>query len=186
MINQENNTVKKINTWQKTTHENMKRGDGPIVGDSAPPSLSHRKKELILPFLVLMLLSNHQPEYRWDISSLNITFWQKPRPLWGDWLTLWVFIFIFLFFLKMSICHTHWCVMHAWRDVMAVNSSNSIVSLKELPFSRRNIVDKFRPTLNIKQALTKAGKTYSRRFNRSCYQRKTWLAGFEVANALFC
>ncbi|XP_063745024.1 zinc finger MYM-type protein 1-like [Eleginops maclovinus] len=71
---------------------------------------------------------------------------------------------------------------------------NSIVSLRELPFSRRSNADKLavkelgppRPNLNIKQVSTKAGKTYSRGFSRSWYERKTWLAGCEVANALFC
>ena len=68
---------------------------------------------------------------------------------------------------------------------------NSIVSLRELPFSRRSNADKLavkelgppRPNLNIKQVSTKAGKTYSRGFSRSWYERKTWLAGCEVAKA---
>ena len=72
--------------------------------------------------------------------------------------------------------------------------NNSIVSLKEVPFSRRSNEDKLatkqlgppRPNLNIKQVSTKGGKSYNRGFSRSWYERKTWLAGCEAANALFC
>ncbi|CAK6975901.1 interferon-induced protein 44-like [Scomber scombrus] len=77
---------------------------------------------------------------------------------------------------------------------MASVRSNSIVSLKEVPFSRRSNKDKLatkhlgppRPNLNIKQVSTKGGKSYNQGFSRSWYERKTWLAGCEAANALFC
>lgn len=71
---------------------------------------------------------------------------------------------------------------------------NSIVSLKEIPFSRRSNQDKLsikelgppRPNLKIKQVSTKGGKSYNRGFSRNWYERIKWLAGCEVANALFC
>lgn len=73
-------------------------------------------------------------------------------------------------------------------------ANNSIASLKELPFSCRSYSDKLaikhlqppRPNLSIKQVCKKAGKTYFRGFSRNWYLRKTWLAGCEVTNALFC
>ena len=75
---------------------------------------------------------------------------------------------------------------------MASVRSNSILSLKEVPFSRRSNEDKLatkqlgppRPNLNIKQVSNK--KSYNRGFSRSWYERKTFLAGCEAANALFC
>ena len=74
------------------------------------------------------------------------------------------------------------------------NSSNSILSLKETPFGRRNNEDKLatiqlgppRPNITIKQVATKKGKSYTRGFSKNWYQRKSWLAGCEVANAVFC
>ncbi|KAG7517205.1 hypothetical protein JOB18_001331 [Solea senegalensis] len=59
---------------------------------------------------------------------------------------------------------------------MAGNYS-SIVSLRELPFSRQSNIDKLaieelgppRPNLNINQVSTKAGKTYNHRFSQSWY-----------------
>ena len=74
------------------------------------------------------------------------------------------------------------------------NSSNSILSLKETPFGRRNNEDKLatiqlgppRPNITIKQVATKKGKSYTRGFLKNWYQRKSWLAGCEVANAVFC
>ena len=77
---------------------------------------------------------------------------------------------------------------------MASVQCNSIVSLKEIPFRQRSNEDKFatkqsgppRPNLNIKQISTKGGKSYNRGFSRSWYELKTWLAGCETANALFC
>src|SRR4029434_3856903 len=73
-------------------------------------------------------------------------------------------------------------------------SSNSILSLKEHPFGRRNNEDKLatiqlgppRPNITIKQVATKKGKSYTRGFLKNWYQRKSWLAGCEVANAVFC
>ncbi|XP_076831748.1 uncharacterized protein LOC143477109 isoform X3 [Brachyhypopomus gauderio] len=72
--------------------------------------------------------------------------------------------------------------------------NNSIVSLREVPFCRRNNRDKLatkglgppRPNLNIKQVSTKGGKAYNRGFSPIWYERKTWLAGCNVAGALFC
>lgn len=72
--------------------------------------------------------------------------------------------------------------------------SNTIVSLKEVPFSRRSNQDKLatkelgppRPNLNIKQVSTKGGKTYNRGFSTTWYERKKWLAGCYDVNALFC
>ena len=72
--------------------------------------------------------------------------------------------------------------------------SNSIISFRELPFSRRSNQEKLavkqlgppRPNLNIKQISKKGGKSYTRGFSRCWYERKNWLAGCEVANGLFC
>ncbi|KAL7879992.1 hypothetical protein SRHO_G00022460 [Serrasalmus rhombeus] len=66
--------------------------------------------------------------------------------------------------------------------------NNSIVSLREVPFSRRNNQDELaakelgppRPDLNIKLVSTKRGTSYNRGFSR----RKTWLAGCEVSLAI--
>lgn len=73
-------------------------------------------------------------------------------------------------------------------------ANNSIVSLKELPFSCRSYKDKLaiklleppRPNLIIKQVWKMAGNTYFRGFSMTWYLRKSWLAGCEVTNALFC
>lgn len=72
--------------------------------------------------------------------------------------------------------------------------SNSVASFREIPFNRRSNQDKLaakelgppRPNLKIKQVTTKGEKLYNRGFSRGWYERKTWLAGCEVANALFC
>lgn len=77
---------------------------------------------------------------------------------------------------------------------MASLRRNTILSLKENPLSRRSVEEKLatkelgppRPNFNIKQVSSKAGKTYNRGFLRSWYERKTWLAGCDAANALFC
>jgi hypothetical protein len=63
-----------------------------------------------------------------------------------------------------------------------------------VPFSRRTNAEKEaikqlgppRPDLNIKQVSTKGEKAYTRSFKNNWYHRKTWLAGCDVANALFC
>ncbi|KAK6325060.1 hypothetical protein J4Q44_G00044020 [Coregonus suidteri] len=77
---------------------------------------------------------------------------------------------------------------------MARLQCNSIVSLKEVPFCRRTNEDKLatkqlgppRPNLIIQQVSTKGGKSYTRGFSKNWYERKTWLAGCDVANAVFC
>lgn len=43
-----------------------------------------------------------------------------------------------------------------------------------------------RPDLNIKQVCRKGGKQYFRGFTPSWYSRKTWLAGCEASNSLYC
>lgn len=86
----------------------------------------------------------------------------------------------------------------AGNHILTVNMTSSsvqcssIVSLKEIPFSRRTIQDKLAtkqlgpPRLNIQQISTKGGKSYTRGFSKNWYKRKTWLAGCDVANAVFC
>ena len=77
---------------------------------------------------------------------------------------------------------------------MASVQCNSIVSLKEVPFCRRTNQDKLatkqlappRPNLIIQQVSTKGGKSYTRGFSKNWYERKTWLAGCDVAIAVFC
>lgn len=76
------------------------------------------------------------------------------------------------------------------------NAMNSILSLKQIPFSCRSRQDKLTikelgppgSNLNTKQVTlsTKSGKTCNRGFSRSWYERKKWLAGCDVANALYC
>ncbi|KAL2085016.1 hypothetical protein ACEWY4_020534 [Coilia grayii] len=83
---------------------------------------------------------------------------------------------------------------HSMKKMASVEFSNTIVSLKEFPFSRRTNEEKAaikqlgppRPDLNIKQVSTKGEKAYTQSFNKNWYLRKTWLAGCHVANALFC
>ncbi|XP_062234379.1 zinc finger MYM-type protein 1-like [Platichthys flesus] len=92
-----------------------------------------------------------------------------------------------------------WCFAAAavtFTIVMAniTAQSNSIISFRELPFSRRSNQEKLavkqlgppRPNLNIKQISKKGGKSYTRGFSRCWYERKNWLAGCELANGLFC
>src|SRR4029434_8004128 len=98
---------------------------------------------------------------------------------------------------RKSLYERHTASTKAYSVEMAsapCNSSNSILSLKETPFGRRNNEDKLatiqlgppRPNITIKQVATKNGKSYTRGFSKNWYQRKSWLAGCEVANAVFC
>ena len=75
----------------------------------------------------------------------------------------------------------------------SVKCINSILSLKETPFGRgtmKKIVNNTIPTsqtkITIKQVATKKGKPYTRGFSKNWYQKKSWLAGCEVASAVFC
>ena len=61
---------------------------------------------------------------------------------------------------------------------MASVKCNTVVSLREVPFSRRTNAEK--------EVSTKGEKAYTRSFKNNWYHRKTWLAGCDVANALFC
>ena len=74
-----------------------------------------------------------------------------------------------------------------------VQCYNSILSLKETPFSWRTYQDKLttkqlgppRPYVSIQQVSTKrVGGSYTRGFYKNLYERKSWLAGCEVANAI--
>ena len=69
-----------------------------------------------------------------------------------------------------------------------VQCNNSIRSSKETPFSWRTNEDKLtttqvglpRPNVSIQQVATKGGDPTSKNWN----ERKSWLAGCEVANAV--
>lgn len=77
---------------------------------------------------------------------------------------------------------------------MASVENNSVESLKEIPFSQRSDRAKLatkqagppRPNVKIKQVSSKGGKSYTRGFSTTWYERKSWLAGCEVATAVFC
>lgn len=72
--------------------------------------------------------------------------------------------------------------------------SNSVQSLKEITFSQRSDRSKLatkqagppRPNVKIKQVSSKGGKSYTRGFSTTWYERKSWLAGCEEATAVFC
>ena len=69
-----------------------------------------------------------------------------------------------------------------------VVKENSVVSLKENPFSRRSIQEQKRikelgpeqPDLQIHQQTRDRGRLYSRTFSRICYEKRSWLAGCGV------
>lgn len=75
-----------------------------------------------------------------------------------------------------------------------VAKENSVVSLKQTPFSRRSLEDKKRvkelgpdqPDLNIQQQGGDRGRNYTRAFSRSAYEKRDWLTGCSVSNAFFC
>src|SRR4029434_11281241 len=79
---------------------------------------------------------------------------------------------------RKSLYERHTALTEAYSVKMAsaqCNSSNSILSLKETPFGRRNNEDKLatlqlgppRPNITIKQVATKKGKSYTRGFSKN-------------------
>ncbi|XP_041842179.1 uncharacterized protein LOC121640469 [Melanotaenia boesemani] len=71
---------------------------------------------------------------------------------------------------------------------------NSVRSLQMYPFARRTMEEKVqvkelgpdKPDLVISQQTKEKSKVYKRSFCRSWFERKSWLTGCGVANALFC
>src|SRR4029434_8616237 len=91
---------------------------------------------------------------------------------------------------RKSLYNRHTASTEAYSVKMAALFS---VSLHDgSPFDRRNNEDKLatiqlgppRPNITIKQVATKKGKSYTRGFSKNWYQRKSWLAGCEVANVV--
>ena len=106
------------------------------------------------------------------------------------------FIFFFFFEFQLFVSRNAFSVGRCSRcsHCLASVRSNSIISLKEVPFSYRHNEDTLatkqlgppRPNLTIKQVSTKGGKSYNWGFPWSCYDQETWLAGCEATNSLFC
>lgn len=186
-----------------------------MIAHCPPWATQKREKEFILPVQVWILL------YYYAISSLNATVTWMSLSIQQPLVTISVRLktahshrltcFLFCFFKFWTLQYlripgglaptwfhlTHWCVLgkHAQQvQTDMASNCNSIVSLRELPFSRWNNADRLafkelgppRPNSNIKHVSPQVGKAYSHRFSWNWYEWKTWLAGCEVANALFC
>lgn len=71
---------------------------------------------------------------------------------------------------------------------------NSVVSLQKHPFTRRSLPEKKRikelgpdrPDLQLQQQAGDRGRAYTRGFSRSCYDKRSWLAGCGVSNSFYC
>ncbi|XP_040195568.1 uncharacterized protein LOC120928571 [Rana temporaria] len=71
---------------------------------------------------------------------------------------------------------------------------NSVLSLKQLPFTRRPDEEKKRikelepdrPNLQINQQSSDRGRVYTRSFSPANYQTRSWLAGCDVSHAFYC
>ncbi|XP_039648866.1 zinc finger MYM-type protein 1-like [Perca fluviatilis] len=79
-------------------------------------------------------------------------------------------------------------------EIMAAAKPNSVIDLQKNPFTRRSLEEKKRikdlgpdqPDLQIQQQASDRGRNYTRGFTRSCYGKRSWLAGCDVSNAFFC
>src|SRR4029434_8143028 len=99
---------------------------------------------------------------------------------------------------RKSLYERHTASTKAYSVEMAsapCNSSNSILSLKETPFGRRNNEDKLatiqlgppRPNITIKQVATKKGKSYIQELERNKIAVVKWLTRsvFHIPLSLF-
>lgn len=92
-------------------------------------------------------------------------------------------------------------VLHNLRGMMAailtvaeVNPPNSVISLRTYPFARRTMAERIqvkelgpdKPEINIAQPTKEGTRKYIRTFNRSWFERKSWLTGCGATSALFC
>jgi hypothetical protein len=77
---------------------------------------------------------------------------------------------------------------------MAAVNQNSVSYLQKNPFSRLSLEEKKKikdlgpeqPDLHIQQQASDRGRSYKRSFTRACYEKRSWLTGCDVSNALFC
>ncbi|XP_040189964.1 zinc finger MYM-type protein 1-like [Rana temporaria] len=73
-------------------------------------------------------------------------------------------------------------------------NDNSVLSLKQVPFTRRSDDEKKRikelgphqPKLQIQQRSSDRGRVYTRSFSPTSYNKWSWLAGCDVTNAYYC
>ncbi|XP_030575216.1 uncharacterized protein LOC115772910 isoform X2 [Archocentrus centrarchus] len=71
---------------------------------------------------------------------------------------------------------------------------NSVLSLQKNAFTKRSLEEKNRikelgpdrPNLQIQQQASDRGRSYTRAFSSSSYDKRSWLAGCDVSNAFYC